>query len=387
MPGTYIENYQRVLEDKGRPSGTQWVFQCPFSGCIGYDKRKFFVDPSRGFWCCKHCNQEVPDKSYREDCKEASGGTWKEFVELVGDDPTLWPNGVISDPTLKVRQLTGKQRRKIWTSMFDCIPLNPPEYEQVAARGIDPTRARVISATPYLLEKMVDMHGEDMVIRAGMAYQTKDGLHPRTCIAPGRILIPYYDDTEVYYFVGYMKCPSRRPNQTMEEYQAMKSDWKKISSPAGYTPAIYGSVPENSEYIIVTEGQFKAESAIQRGFPCVGLQGIMSAHASLVKYFLSKKVQRAIILFDTQLDDQDNVDWAAEHLARAFMKVGIPTFKASLPLSEKVDRGYKMDIDSYLLNFGTEAFVGILSSSKRYEIVINSQNTEEEEEEEWIGND
>ncbi|HYT45291.1 MAG TPA: DUF3854 domain-containing protein, partial [Methylomirabilota bacterium] len=328
MPGTYVENYQRVLKDKGRPAGTQWSFICPFPGCIGYSKRKFFVDPSKGYWQCKHCSHDVPDKTYREDCKEASGGTWREFVDLVGDDPSLWPNGTMSDHNLKIRQLTGKQRRKIWTNMFELGSLTTEDYIRVAARGIDPIKVGVVSATSYLFEKIIELHGEDTTIRAGLAYQTKDGLHPRTCITPGRILIPYYDGSEVFYFVGYMKCPSRKPEQSIEEYQVIKSDWKKIASPAGYTPAIYGGVPNNSPYIIITEGQFKAEAARQKGFPCIGLQGIMNAHASIVKQCVAKKVKKAIILFDTQLEDQENVDWAAEKLAREFLKVGITPFKA-----------------------------------------------------------
>lgn len=367
---TFIENYQRVLQDKGKMSGSQWVFYCPFEGCVGYTKRKFFVDPSRGFWCCKHCNKEVPDKVYRTDTKEASGGTWKEFVLLTGDDPSLWPTETMTDSSVdpKARPLTAKQRRKVWTALFENAELTWEHEQEVIARGINPTNARVMSSTPGLLKEMEKLFDPTILERAGLFYCSKGALHPRLCIALGRILIPYYENEEVFYFVGYMKCPKRADNQAIEDYQVMRSDWKKIAGPAGYTPAIYGDIPEEAEYVVITEGQFKAEAARQQGIICVGLQGRENGHATVAKKCAELKVKRAIVMFDTEAEDQEANDYSSEKLGRELLKVGIPAFRATLPLETSVDRGLKMDIDSYLLHYGVSNFCELLFSAQPYKI-------------------
>jgi hypothetical protein len=372
---TFIENYQRVLQDQGKMSGSQWVFHCPFEGCVGYEKRKFFVDPVKGFWCCKHCSKEVPEKTYRENCKDASGGTWKEFCELMDDDPSLWPTGsVAADTSTKARPLTSKKRREVWSRMFASGELSEADAALIRERGIDPVKAGMISATPELLAQMQALYDNDTLVRAGIIYLSRDNVFARSCMTPGRILIPYYDGDEVLYFVGYMKCPKRRPDQAMEDYQVIRADWKKIASPAGYSPTIFGDVPEGAEYVVITEGQLKAEAARQQGLICVGLQGITNSHATLVKKLVAAKTKRAIICFDTQTEDQDNVDWAADKLARELLKAKIPTYRCKLPLDPEVDKGKKMDVDSFLLHYGLDAFVNALADAVPYELIEGDED-------------
>ena len=132
--------------------------------------------------------------------------------------------------------------------------------------------------------------------------------------------------------------------------------------------------------MIITEGQLKAIAAIQRGFCCIGVQGMMNGHASVIKKCVEAKVKRTILLFDTQAEDQDTVDWASEKLARELLKVGIPTFKVSLPLDPAVDKGQKMDIDSFLLSHGLNEFVHLLCQAKAYELqeIQGDESTEED---------
>jgi hypothetical protein len=380
MPGTFVENYQRVLKDKGRMSGTQWSFHCPFEGCVGYSKRKFFVDPCRGYWCCKHCNKEVPDKTYRDDCKEATGGTWQEFVKMMDDDYSLWPVDPCFDQDLQVQALSAKERRRLWTKMFDWCSLLPAHAQLVKARGIDPHQMRVVSAPADLVPWLQSEFGDEMVIRGGLAYENSRGeLLPRTCIADGRILIPYLDAEKVYYFVGYQRCPEKRPDQSHEEYAIQKDNWKKIAGPAGYTPAIYGNnLQKDLPFVIVTEGQFKAEAAIQRGFPCLGIQGINNAHIATVKAIKAAGCERVLILFDSE-EDQEEIDYAAEKLARECLKADLLPFRACLPLDPNIDGGKKTDIDSFLVHHPLEAFVAVLRDAVPYEFEDEEEDDSLEE--------
>jgi hypothetical protein len=350
-------------------SGTQWTFYCPFEGCVGYKKRKFFVDPCRGYWCCKHCNKEVPDKTYRDDCKEASGGTWQEFVLMMGDDSSLWPMDPCFDQDLQVQALSAKERRRLWTEMFAYCSLEWDHDQLVRDRGIDPKQMRVVSAGAGLIPWLRQEFGDEMVIRGGLGFETAKGeLLPRTCVAPGRILIPYFDENEqIYYFVGYQRCPERQPDQGLEEYSIQKDNWKKIAGPAGYTPAIYGNrLGPDLPFVIVTEGQFKAEAAIQRGFPCLGIQGINNAHAATVKAIKTAGCERVIILFDTE-EDGEEIDYAAEKLARECLKADLMPFRACLPLDPEIDGGKKTDIDSFLLHHSLDEFVAVLRNASPYE--------------------
>ena len=360
---TYEESYNRVLNQKGRRSGGQIYYFCPFDGCVGYDKRKFNINAELGGFYCFHCEES---------------GSYIEFAERMNDDISLWPSGRLPYTAPKVSPLSEKQRKKVWTSLFKNGYLIDEHKEELENRGLTP-RISFISSIPGLFERMVEEHGQNTIIRAGIGYLNKDVLLPRTCVQVGRLLIPYVENDEVYFFVGYQRCPPRRAGQSTEEYQDQKQNWVKVASPAGYSPAIYGDINKEGEYLIVTEGQLKAEAAIQRGFPCVGLQGMSNSHSVIVKKCKNSNIKRAIILFDTQTDDQGNIDWFAEKLGRELLQVGIPSFKATLPLEEGKR---KTDIDTFLYNHSTEEFIEVLKNARPYKLIESSDVEEEEIEEE-----
>lgn len=377
----YLECYERVLNQKATIKGRQAYFYCCFPGCIGYNKRKFNVDLATGAWFCFHCNQEVEGRNYQD--KTVGGGTANDFALLMNDDVSQWPNGNVAVAVdNKVSPLTAKKRRQFFTYLFSHCTLSDEHREMLTQRSINPHAVKMVSSREDLLGLLQQEFDEDTIIRGGVAYLDRSGkLCARQCIATGRVLIPYYEEDQVYYFVGYMKCPKRKPDQAIEDYQAIKEGWSKIAGPAGYTPAIYGDIPDEPHLIIITEGQFKAEAAIQEGLTCIGLQGITTGHAGVVKKCIEKKVKRVIICFDTQIDDQETVDWASEKLARELLKVGIPTYRCKLPLEPFVDNGRKMDIDAYLHHLGSANFAEQLSASRRYELRPEEPEGEETEEE------
>src|SRR5438034_2225881 len=252
MVETYEECYNRVLGQKGRRVGNQLYYHCPFDGCVSYEKRKFNINPELGGFHCFHCEE---------------GGSHIEFAERMGDDITLWPSGRVERVAPKISPLTEKQRRKVWTDLFSLSVVDIPDSlskehkKELECRGIDYTKTNMISSSDRLFERMVETHGQNTIIRAGIGYLNKDILLPRLCVQSNRLLIPYVENEEVFYFVGYAKCPTKQDTQTIEEYQNIKQNWTKVASPAGYSPAIYGYIPNNSEYIIISEGQFKTEAA------------------------------------------------------------------------------------------------------------------------------
>lgn len=373
---TYIENYERVLGQQGEFSGSQVTFSCPFPGCAGYNKKRFYVDPERGLWCCHHCCQTVGER-------DSSGGNALEFARLMGDDPGRWPTGTIDVALPKIEPLTESRRKQLWTAMFDACSLSELHRELLRERGIDGDRAGYVSATAEMFQKLGGQFGEETMVRGGLAYLADYGegaLHPRQCVQPGRILIPYREKGQVVYFVGYARRPEQQPDQTAEQYKELYHRWAKTAGPAGYTPKVYGLAPAEAEYVIVTEGQLKAEAARQRGFPCIGISGIGNSHKLVAKHCSKQQVKRVIILFDTQLEDQETVDHEAMRLAKELLKAGISTFHAELQLEEGAE---KVDIDSYLLTHTTSQFAAVLCEAGRrpYELEVDAPVEEESHDE------
>jgi hypothetical protein len=362
----YIECYERVL-GYGRRSGTQYTFYCPFPTCEDYKGRKFYVDPANGLFYCHHCNE---------------GGNSKMFIEKMGDDESLWPSNGVDTVVEKPKKLSAKEVRKVWSSLIGWATLLPEHGVLVRERGIDPVRAGYVSSTYELLQKMVDHYGVEKLVHAGLGYEARDGSFvAHRCVDVGRILIPYFDKDVVRYFVGWMKCPEKESSQTEEEYQKFKKDWVKCAPPANYPTQLYGTIPQDAELVIVTEGQVKAESAIQRGFVCVGLAGMGSSHKPLATECAKKNAKRVMILFDTQAENQANVDHEADRLARELLKKGLPVYRASLPLLDEVDEGQKIDIDSFLRVRSLAEFIAVLREARLY-MFEDSDDAETDEVEE-----
>jgi hypothetical protein len=373
MASAYIEQYQRVLKERGRLEGARWVFHCPFPACAGEMDLKFYVNPELGGWTCWRCNQAVDGKDYSQK-KVNHGGGWKDFVKMVGDEENidLWPKGKVEYDRPKPPILTKGQRRKVWGMMFALGSLRPEDHTIIEQRGINPLRLGAVSSTTELWDKMLATFGEELCLRGGIAYEDEKGaIKPTRCVHPGRILIPYWDENEeVYYFVGYVRCREQRPTESNTSYEFIHSRHVKYAGPTHYDTQVYGRVPRDAEFIIITEGQLKAEAAIQRGYACVGLQGMGSKHVTIARECAMRGVQRAFIVFDTQVSNQELVDHEGAALARELLKVGVHAYRVVLPLE---DGEGKADLDSYLVHHDTDEFNQLLLESTRYLYRLESQ--------------
>jgi hypothetical protein len=355
--GSYIEQYERVLGHAAEREGEQFTFFCPFPECVDFPYRKFYVHPEWGSWFCQHCRYRLPDK-------EKAGGSWREFVRVMGDDPRLWPNTL--GPSEEHNQLFRAEAIEVWNTFVGRLQLFQHHRQLVHARGIDPDRAHYVSAHEPTWRTLIREIGIEQAVRAGLAKVPEYGgqtgqVVPTLCCRPGRMLIPYWQEEQAVYFVGYAPRPP-----------TWHSKWIKVANITGFPPPVYGTVPPGSPYAIVTEGQFKRDAAAQRGLPILGLPGMGTQHREVVAYLKKQEVPRMVILFDTEADPRTQrlVDQEALHLATEGLEEGLQVFRAQLPLLPEIAGGQKTDIDSFLLARGIHALVQAVQDAAhaRYEL-------------------
>lgn len=375
MP-TYVENFERLL-GPGDVIGYEVVFHCPFEGCIAYDKKKFYVDPDLGGWFCFHCKQDVPGKVYSEESTEKAGGSWRDFVNMVGDEANLhlWPKDPSESEFVHLEPLPKVQASKIWTRFFNLCALHDDHAKLLIDRGIDPLTLGARSATMSALWQLEREFTRETVAKAGLCKPTEVGeIEPTICVKPGRILIPYWDEKgkKINYFVGYQRMPERREDWDEEDYLKLKKRWAKVAGPRGYTPILYGAsrLPKEATFAVVDEGQLKAEAAIQRGLPWTGLQGMGSQHKEAVKELAKRKVKAVIILFDTQVGNEEEIDREAERLARELLSKNIPAFRARLPIEEGE---VKVDTDSFLKTHSVEDLGNVLLEALNHPYIFDEK--------------
>jgi hypothetical protein len=269
----------------------------------------------------------------------------------------LWPEGQI-ETEIRVKRSITKKVRKIWQRAIELSrPMTREHDAMLMCRAIDPSKVLYGSAWSGLWLALVQEFSFEEVEAAGLVYRRDDGItRCCKCILPGRLLIAYPGNAELVPFLaGYARCPERGEREDEEAYEKRKGDWKKCCGPNNFPSQIYGIVPQYCPLLIITEGQLKAEAAIQAGFPCVGLPGISAQHKPLTTKCKNAEVKRAVILFDSQAENQAAVDLQASNLARELLKAKIPTYRAILPLE-----GEKSDIDSFLADHKTEEFENVL---------------------------
>lgn len=168
---------------------------------------------------------------------------------------------------------------------------------------------------------------------------------PSPILWPDRIVIPYfkYDGSCIHYI--------------RSRGVKIKDNGIKYLSPSGVPQkeTIYGfnEVPQNSNYIIVTEGEFKSRAVLQLGLIAVGLPGMGSNHIDLATLCRKRGVRAAYICFDSSRNSkkQESADRQSIQLAWHLRREGIMSCPVHLPLL----REYKMDLDRYILLNGTKA--------------------------------
>jgi hypothetical protein len=381
----FIQQYERLLGNNHR-EGKVYAFSCPFEGCMGYRGRKFYVDPRTGYWFCLHCNQIVPWRNYRPTDRLGHGGTWKDFFRLMVDQGLeekvnfrLWPKEDQEDNLAEHPILPMEEAQEIWGKLFEYGTLYSEHRDLMLRKGIDPERAGMVSASREVLKRLLKEYGEAALIKASLVYRSRHHeLDTNRCVTEGRTLVPYLKEGKVVYFIGYQK-PPEKGDMAPEEYQKLVRNWPNAAGPYAYPTQVYGEFPWKHPYLIVTEGQLKALAAIQRGLACVGITGIGSCHREIVEGCCKASISRVVIVFDTQMEGQENVDHAEQQLAQQLLRKHIEVFRVRLPLELEIDDGLKMDLDSYLLHHSTQDFIRLMGGAQSYILESDLARLEREE--------
>lgn len=115
---------------------------------------------------------------------------------------------------------------------------------------------------------------------------------------------------------------------------------------------VYNLWAFRSNRYVITEGEIKALVSTQVGIPCVAFPG-MNSYRPLIQ----KEDQKRIICFDNQSTHRRELIQA---ISRLVYKIGFEdVYVATLLLKGKE----KQDIDSYIVNYGVEAYKHVIDSA------------------------
>lgn len=164
-----------------------------------------------------------------------------------------------------------------------------------------------------------------------------------------RIIFPYFRNKKV---VTDLRGRSLDPNEELR--------YKSPFNPAYYRGAIYPynyDIAQKAKRIGLTEGEIKADIALQIDFPCIAIPGIGSWREG----FIQSEDQEVIIIFDNERDPKIQKEVIAA-IQKIIPKLDNPKI-ALLPLhtNEK-----KAEIDVFINKYGAALFMSVINSALDY---------------------
>jgi hypothetical protein len=140
-----------------------------------------------------------------------------------------------------------------------------------------------------------------------------------------------------------------------------------------FPPCTLAALKDPSHPLLITEGEKKAAKADQEGFPCIGLAGVECWSAPRAKgedgrakgkrkllpelAAIPWKDRLVSIVYDSDLADKPNVQWAEWGLAEALRERGAVVKVVRLPPGPPDDKGepVKRGLDDFLVSHGKDA--------------------------------
>jgi len=228
----------------------------------------------------------------------------------------------------------------IHRSAIEAGTLRPTHRDWLLSRGLNPWIVPFVSSDG-ILSRLQELFSVQDLLEAGLMVSNGVKHFASRVISPGMLLIPYYDPSTLE--VCYLRARDMNPEAKVRYLSPAKV-------PASHLSWGWQLLSTSLYSIIVTEGEFKALSAIQLGFQCIAIPGISTGHRQVAKLCAERGVKTVYILFDTdttysgETPKQAFVDCAASRLAGILLREGIKVFGAHLPpIAEKVD------LDSFLM--------------------------------------
>jgi putative DNA primase/helicase len=161
----------------------------------------------------------------------------------------------------------------------------------------------------------------------------------------------------------------------------------KYESPMGlpnrayFPPNTVAALHDPSIPLLMTEGEKKAASADQEGFPCVGLTGVYGWHVKRERDKDGKPTgdrklipdlaavawqgRPVFLTFDTDPTPNANVNWALWHLSQCLIRLGAVVKIVRLPQGEPGLDGKpaKVGLDDFIVKHGPDALRMLLAEA------------------------
>ena len=160
-----------------------------------------------------------------------------------------------------------------------------------------------------------------------------------------RVIFPYWFDNQV--------TDMRGRSLVLHGAEKYKSPFHSAYFRGADYAYNISTTPEKT--IVITEGEIKSILPEQEGLPTKGLPGMNANRQITVSPF-----KNMVICFDNQRHKRIELIRAIKRIAQRIPNVKI----ATLPLRGKE----KQDIDSYILNYGIDAYKQVISAALPYDV-------------------
>jgi len=328
-----IESLARRLGPYERESASKYKFNCPVCG----GAQTLHINPKKdgGPGICIGCGLRTNSVA---------------ILHLKGKDAKI---AVREKPKVDI---DWEDVSRICQFLVDNASLRPVHEKWLSSRGIRSnlsSRPRINSMLVRSSDKafhlLLDNFPVEKLVRCGFCIM-RDGETPRApgFLTPNRILIPYFD-------------VNAKPVYMRSRYAGSAGTLRYLAPPnlpgSGFSWG-WETILPGSEYVIITEGELKAQAAKQLGFPCVALPGMHAGYVSMAESCGAKGVKKAYVIFDTETDTYSNgelkmqgVRASAEALQNTLLEYGIKSVLCELPALNKG----KTDLDGFILTRRSES--------------------------------
>lgn len=325
MESQLVREVRRILGEEGVRNGEYVDFHCPFHEDRNESLR---VNPRRNMIACWACTIFFTGKKGKS--------TIEEFIEKVTGK---LPEGFVPSelPDRRLEQLWRHLPSSLITEVLDLLIeeatiLTDADLKTCMQKyGLSEKtirEAKIRSGRSIRMEPLLEKFSAMKLIQSGI-FNYKDKVpHRLAFYFWKRLLIPHLWDGRV------VDCRSRAPfDAEQAKYFGLRG-----RSPRPYlTPGV-----EDSEWIIETEGEFKALAGFEHVCPAIGLPGI-GQFRSVPPHLLKGK--RVMIIYDQHNRPVERK--AAQASARYAIACGADPMILELPW-----KGEKVGLDDYLKGGG-----------------------------------
>ena len=256
-------SFGRLLGDPVGTCSNNNTYVCPFCETPKFGLLiKDSGERDAGIWHCFVCGR--------------SGNGFDNLCRLLD----VVPGDYIDGPEIPIRKpkeietLTNNQFYSLWSWIGDRSSLSVEHREMLLRRGIE--NPSWFTLETNILDRARKFFGDEVCTKGNILNDT--GKYTRFA-REGSLIIKYPSGFVVSY------------NQNTTP---------KKMNPKGYIVGeqVYSKIT-SSEYLVITEGEIKAESNFQAGLSTIGLPGVQTSHDLAVKITNRLNIKKVIILFDT----------------------------------------------------------------------------------------